>query len=365
MKSNRLLYLVCAFTAITALASWALPAGAQEKKRRGPRALAVLEMGPAETSAAAANGRKPLIAGVGFPRLLPVAVLDGGEYYDATLYQATPIPLAVQAGTVYDVQRSGIPQELFTVQQPTQLHGSWVATGKLQPAVADTASKNEPAKPQLEGDAPPRLRRNAPATERSSLPAKPAISPASLANVAAAHSLLAISDAQAYETRPYLYSWSPQQQRQLTKEMLRLAQAELAAYTHCRVVAGSKSCLAKLENMQLRAFDLETNNDIELVLAARAPKKSMAQEQQQYLYIQVVGRYGSDARLQRVFATVTDDAHLDSDGRLEFIDAVDADGDGRGELLFRRVHTRTQSFELYRVGRERMWKLFDGAESNL
>jgi hypothetical protein len=118
-----------------------------------------------------------------------------------------------------------------------------------------------------------------------------------------------------------------------------------------------------LEDVELRAFDLETNNDAQLVLTAQA-KRSVA-GQEQTVYVALVGRVGWQAKVAKVFASVTDDAHLDGTGRLEFVDAIDSDGDGRGELLFRRVHNQTQSFELYRVGREQVWKLFDGAESNL
>ena len=57
-----------------------------------------------------------------------------------------------------------------------------------------------------------------------------------------------------------------------------------------------------------------------------------------------------------------DGVEITLDGRLV---VGQVNGDGRGELLFRRVHDTTQAFELYRVGRERVFKLFDGAESSL
>jgi hypothetical protein len=139
--------------------------------------------------------------------------------------------------------------------------------------------------------------------------------------------------------------------------MLALAQRALSARVPCK--HGGNACSTKLEAAELHVFDLDTNNDAELVLTARSKQGSGN------LYVTIVGRVGWQAHVEKVFETITDDAHLDTNGRLEFVDAVDADGDGHGELLFRRVHNRTQSFELYRVGRERMWKLFDGAESNL
>jgi len=61
-----------------------------------------------------------------------------------------------------------------------------------------------------------------------------------------------------------------------------------------------------------------------------------------------------------VFASVTDTHHFDVLSRLELIDAVDADGDGRGELLFRQVSDRGSAFVLYRVIGDRLWPLFQG-----
>ena len=46
--------------------------------------------------------------------------------------------------------------------------------------------------------------------------------------------------------------------------------------------------------------------------------------------------------------------------RLELVDAVDADGDGRGELLFRQISDAGRAFVLYRVIGDRLWPLFRG-----
>src|SRR6266542_6154241 len=51
----------------------------RKPERRGPRALAVLEVGP--------NGRMNLV---------PVAILDSGKFYDAGLYRAVPRPMALE-----------------------------------------------------------------------------------------------------------------------------------------------------------------------------------------------------------------------------------------------------------------------------
>jgi hypothetical protein len=45
---------------------------------------------------------------------------------------------------------------------------------------------------------------------------------------------------------------------------------------------------------------------------------------------------------------------------MELIDVVDADGDGRGELLFRRVFDTGSAYAIYRVTSDRLWPLFEG-----
>ncbi len=64
--------------------------------------------------------------------------------------------------------------------------------------------------------------------------------------------------------------------------------------------------------------------------------------------------------LHKVLASVTDTNHFDVLSKLELIDAVDADGDGRGELLFRQVSDAGSAFVLYRVIGDQLWPLFQG-----
>jgi hypothetical protein len=64
--------------------------------------------------------------------------------------------------------------------------------------------------------------------------------------------------------------------------------------------------------------------------------------------------------MRKVYANVTDQNHLDVIPRMEFLDAVDADGDGRGELLFRKVSDEGSAFSIYRVIGEQLWPLFEG-----
>jgi len=51
--------------------------------------------------------------------------------------------------------------------------------------------------------------------------------------------------------------------------------------------------------------------------------------------------------------------------RLELIDAVDLDGDGLGELLFREYSFDQKSFIIYGIGRSTVTKVFEGASQDL
>jgi hypothetical protein len=76
--------------------------------------------------------------------------------------------------------------------------------------------------------------------------------------------------------------------------------------------------------------------------------------------VAVVARQDIYAELHKVFAETTDNQHLDVSPKYDLIDAVDADGDGRGELLFRMTSEAGSTFGLYRVIGDRLWPVFEG-----
>jgi hypothetical protein len=116
-------------------------------------------------------------------------------------------------------------------------------------------------------------------------------------------------------------------------------------------------------DVQLRVFDLSNNNEPVLVLTANArlpqAAKGTATADIQYV-VTLVAREDIYRDLHKAFSNVTDTQHLDVLPRLELIDAVDADGDGRGELLFRQVSDSGKAFVLYRVIGGQLWALFQG-----
>jgi hypothetical protein len=117
------------------------------------------------------------------------------------------------------------------------------------------------------------------------------------------------------------------------------------------------------KDVQLRVFDLSNSNEPVLVLMANAqiPKsaKQNAGSEVQYM-VTLVAREDIYGDLHKAYANVTDSQHLDVLPRVELVDAVDADGDGRGELLFRQVSDAGSAFVIDRVIGNQLWPLFQG-----
>jgi hypothetical protein len=123
-----------------------------------------------------------------------------------------------------------------------------------------------------------------------------------------------------------------------------------------------KSSQPVFGDVQLQVFDLSSSNEPVLVLAATAhmpPGPNGGPPGFEYT-ITLVARSDIYGELHKAFSAVTDTGHRDVLPRYDLIDAVDADGDGRGELLFRKVSDAGSAFALYRVIGNQLWPLFEG-----
>ena len=188
----------------------------------------------------------------------------------------------------------------------------------------------------------------------------------------------AISDADGPDFRPYAYSLKPDEEDKLRKKILLLAADEVRARAEQLAKEAAKAQPAKrpatrpraqvkppqptFEGVQLRVFDLSNSNEATLVLTAKArmPARTGAPNADLQYLVTVVARNDIYGDLHKAFASITDTQHLDVLPRMEFIDAVDADGDGRGELLFREISDAGSAFVLYRVIGDQLWPLFQG-----
>jgi hypothetical protein len=65
-------------------------------------------------------------------RLVPIAIWDGVQYQPGGLYLAQPAPLAVLAGTQYELEADGKSQGFFNVKDAEDLAGLWIGVGSFQ-----------------------------------------------------------------------------------------------------------------------------------------------------------------------------------------------------------------------------------------
>jgi hypothetical protein len=455
------------------LAALAASAGAQiavtgapvkrDKPSAGPRAIGLVQI--------ASNGKATLI---------PIAIMVDGKFYDAASYKASPTPMALEPGVVYEAIHTGVSQGLFTItglrigQNRTWFaDGSWLAAGAVAPSVGHKAE----SAPRLEkfDEGPPRLRKSgdaaaekpapAPASapadsklpdtkpaETKSGDAKPAATenkpdapasvppaaaeapepeqpeappedpnrpvlrrggskyqppaPAAQPQAAAASSAKpaatgapasaqghdtksapsglrtypAISDAKGPDPRPYDYKTDAEQEAEFRKKMLALAKDEVrararqlgdlpaAAPVAAKPPSTSRSRKATapaddmaFDDVQLRVFDLSSSNEPVLVLAATARlHKGAGDAPGKQYFVTLVAREDIYADLHKAFSNVTDMQHLDVIPKVELVDAVDADGDSRGELMFRRVYDHGSAYVIYRQIGDQLWPLFEG-----
>jgi len=371
-------------------------------KTSGPRALGVLQL--------AANGKGHLV---------PVTIMIDGKFYDAGAYKADPVPMALQSETVYEALKTGDPQGLFTVSGA--LHndkngwigdGKWRSTAQIEAEKAKRKAdqeKLEQKAPEVE-KGPPKLKRGKPTADEpstSSAPPPKAEKPTSEANSAppAAPKLPdsnsdpdrpllrrqpageetheqtkagneseplkgpidlipAISDADGPDPRPYSYQMKPDEEQARLKKMQAIASEELKA--RISKAAGSEPSAKRsdksvrptrevpLQDVHMRVFDLSNTNEPVLVITASSTSGELAYT------TTLVAREDIYGDLHKAFAQTTDNQHLDALPRYELIDAVDADGDGRGELLFRMNWDSGSAFSVYRVIGDRLWPLFEG-----
>ena len=172
------------------------------------------------------------------------------------------------------------------------------------------------------------------------------------------------------------------EQERLKNSMIQLASAALQDFA--RTHGGTHPW--RLQDVQVRAFDLTTRNEPQIILMAHAldapvapaapvrragprsgtkpgaaAQPSPAAGEGISYWVTIAARQDYNGELRKLKVWATDSKHLDAYPRAELIDAVDADGDGRGELLFREISDVGQSFVLYRATPDTLTQLFNSA----
>lgn len=419
-------------------------------------------------------------------RLVPVAVLDGGELQDGGIYLARPQPLALGAEVEYELLQDGKPRGLFDIRNAGQEQGAWVGYGawkpmpqpkKVRQAAKPTADEDDSSdRPVLhrkhhsgdtdsDGSGNPSSTSSAPAepsdpdrptlhkktssgdassdssdssasspastsdpdrptlhkktsddssssgnTSASSDPDRPALKKnkkkepepagyteslpdvtdpdrpmlkrgkASADKLALAPSLMgvppdmqqmvAVSDAKNRPEHLWDYAWSnPDDEAKMKASMEDIARQALGmnppprpAAAAARRTSSRKTAKpappaepAPLLDEQFRVFELAYGSGATMVLSARTDAPAAQQK-----FVTLIAQPDLYGNVLVLLKSVTDSAHLDDTPRMRLVDAVDAMGDNRGELLFELRGNTQRQFALFRVLRGQAEKLFAG-----
>jgi hypothetical protein len=281
--------------------------------------------------------------------------------------------------------------------EPVGQVGKGQATATGPAASTQTPSSQTAAGPAATGQAPaseasdnyyrPTLRRGKPtqgAPEEDETAAKAgtgkpeSAAGASTAGAGAVQNVAAISDAGGPGPQSYKFFWKPGEEEERRNQMLALAGDEVRAYAAAliknhipanppgKAAAKGHKTPVKLaqpvfENIQFRGFDVWLNSQVVMILSAEAhvPPAAGAAAVPESYSVALVARTDIYGNLRKLYSGVTDKFHLDVTPRLELIDAVDADGDGRGELLFRETADTGSGYVIYRATPDKLWKMYD------
>jgi hypothetical protein len=174
----------------------------------------------------------------------------------------------------------------------------------------------------------------------------------------------AISDASAHENRSMLYAMNSEERNNKSEQLRAMALAEIGKFIATRKTPALPKGTT-ITDYDLRSFDLDYSNSPTLVLTATLPvptTKALRGGEFDY-FVTVVAREDINGTPIKIFSLVSDSNHLDAFPQMEIIDAVDADANGRGDLLFRQHFDSGVSYSLYRVYPYDMQKVFEGGAS--
>lgn len=174
--------------------------------------------------------------------------------------------------------------------------------------------------------------------------------------------MIAVSDATDREPHPFDYSWAnPQDAAKMKTQMEALAQKALApaAKTPEKVPAAHsrhRTALARssrktpavrplqLTNERFAAYQLTYDSGATLVFSAQAAGATGKTQ-----YVILVAQPDFYGVPHVIFSLVTEEGMLDLTPRMQLVDAVDAEGNSRGDLVFELLTSHRRQFGIYRV----------------
>jgi hypothetical protein len=255
------------------------------------------------------------------------------------------------------------------------------ATDANRPALR----RGRPVGPLPEDEVPGYSKPGAVASGSTAIAPNPRTIPGAAADKSSVQLIPAISDAAGPEPKSFAFEFLKDEEGERRQQMVTLAMEQVRAYLDARAkarampkpkAAGPASIARRapapktkdpiLENVQMTAYDLWANNQPVMVLSANAHMPpppagvphSEVDSDLQYSIV-LVAYPDTYNNLHKIFVGVTDKYHLDMTPRLELVDAVDADGDRRGELLFRELADGASGWVIYRPTPDKLWKMYD------
>ena len=179
---------------------------------------------------------------------------------------------------------------------------------------------------------------------------------------------VAVSDAERTGHQTFAYDWSSPADAEgartelesQAERLLRAASPALAAAAetvpparvhpasqktrrrHTARPSSSAAATPQLDDVLFHAFALTYGGGATLVMTAREPGSTRS--------IALVALQDIYGKVQVIWSSITDDAHLDITPRTTLVDAVDPRGDGRADLLFEQRNATDRRFVLYAVG---------------
>lgn len=244
-------------------------------------------------------------------------------------------------------------------QAPPANNGSTSAA-----SLGSSPDEHDPNRPVLQYG----TTKTATSASEPALPVEPNVATGGAANqgmagihVSRRSSYPAVSDAGPYQTRSFLYAMGSNDRDEKLDQMRSLAMDAIRKFITQRKTPAIPKTVT-ITDYDLRAFDLEYSNSPTLVFTGILPVegvKTLRNGEFSY-FVTLVAREDINGAPIQIFSSVTDSNYLDSFPRMEIIDAVDADANGRGDLLFREYSDGGISYSLYRVYPYDMRRIFQG-----
>lgn len=255
---------------------------------------------------------------------------------------------------------------------------------RLKPAADETASAEDPDRPTLKKPSSKKSTADVgyvesvtrltdpgrPHLERGKVEQEgPSLTPTLMGMPKDVEQMVAVSDAQNRPEHPWSFQWAnPADELKMKADLEDAARDALGLNAPPPAPApkpkhkGAKAKApppppppepAPLEGEVFRVFQLAYGSGATLVLTAHTGGPV-----EQRKYVTLIGQPDLYGSLLVLFKSVTDSNRLDVTPRMKLVDAVDALGDNRGELLFELHGVHRRQFALYRVLRGTVEQLF-------